>query len=77
MSFTKEDGSRNEGQIAYTPQGQSNFQKIFGRNCPNKERCENSGLYLAGDGSFGLEYTECQWCHETTDSKYNKRLGGQ
>ena len=70
MAYDTSKG-RNEGQIAYNPQGLSNFQNIFGRDCPI---CDNSGIIERSDGGEGIIEYRCLWCRETSESKYNKRL---
>jgi len=59
----------SEYQKPLTEDGQKRWDDIFGVNCPN---CDNTGSYTMSDGGEGLIEYQCQWCHDTPNSKYNK-----
>ena len=51
------------------------WDNIFGVDCQNKLSCHNTGVYEMSDGGEGIIEYQCHQCHETPNSKFNKRRG--
>ena len=54
-----------------------NWDNIFGVDCLNKPNCHNEGFFERSDGAEGTIEYECKRCHDTPNSKFNKRRGNK